>query len=371
MIVYYVSGHGFGHAVRTCDILLSLTSRFPDTPVCVVSSVESEFFQNRVPSPSLRHRRGQFDVGMVQLDSVRVDVEATYEQVSKLYAREQEYIDAETRFLLSTQARLVVSDIAAIPFQAASAAHLPCIAVGNFAWDWIYTPFAKDHTGWQALVERFEQGYRCADLLVRLPFAEPMKIFTRQADVALLARPGTPDRQKVAACTGADPSKTWVLLSFSTLDLPQDAVARIGEQTDIDFFTVLPLHWEMKNIHAVNREIISFANTLASVDAVLTKPGYGILSECLVNEKPMIYVDRDDFREYPILEAAVKAHLRHAHIPAPDLYSGNLRPYISEAMSQPAPTATLSNDGQDQVADLLHRSWKDKLVTGPAGETRK
>ena len=364
MIAYYVSGHGYGHAVRTCDILRALQENHPNVPVHLTSQVPEEFFRNRLPSAPIHWRWGQFDVGMVQLDSVRVDVNATCDRVSELYGRETELVDQEAAWLSEMEARLVVSDVAAIPMSAARAVGTPCIAVGNFAWNWIYAPFVHQDARWQHVIERLEAGYRCADLLLRLPFAEPMSVFHPQQHVPLLARPGRPDRARLAELTGADPSRTWVLLSFSTLELTDTALDRLASAADISWFTVLPLQWNRNNLYAIDREQMSFADVLTTVDVVLTKPGYGVVSECIVNDKAIVYVDREDFVEYPILESAIRAHLQHVHIPADDLYAGHVTPYVQAALASPAAPEPMPGDGDVLVADILYATWK-KGITPP------
>lgn len=366
MIAYYVSGHGYGHAARTCDILSAFCDLHSDIPVQVVSTVPADFFRSRLPSALITYREKAFDVGMVQLDSVRVDVDATYHSVSNLYDLENQLVDHEATLLRADQARLVVSDVAAMPLQAAASAHVPCLAIGNFAWDWIYAPFADVDPRWTRIIHRLQHGYRYANLLLRLPFAEPMSIFQHQLDVPLLAQPSTADRDRVAQLSGADPSKTWVLLSFATLDLSNTALDRLTDSEQFELFCVHPLSWEHSTIHAMDPEDISFGTLLATVDVVLTKPGFGILSECIANETPMIYVDRENFAEYPILQTAVETYLRHVHIPAADLYAGNVHRYVESVLSQPAPKDRLPRGGDKKIAELLSISWHNKSIPSSA-----
>ena len=43
---------------------------------------------------------------------------------------------------------------------------------------------------------------------------------------------------------------------------------------------------------------VEYSDLVNAVDAVITKPGYGIVSECAVNHTRMLYTDRGSFREY-------------------------------------------------------------------------
>jgi L-arabinokinase len=355
-IAYYISAHGYGHGVRSCDILAALFARHPGARVTVTTGLPESFLRNRLPEAGerLRVREGVFDVGMVQRDSIRVDVEATLEQVLELTGRRAELAAGEVDFLRESGAELVVADIPAMPLEAAAKLGLPRVAIGNFSWDWIYSPFVERDARWRGVIDLFEEGYRQADLLLKLPFAPEMPVFARQEEVGLLARPGRNRRAELARATGADPAKRWVLLSFTTLEWNDEALRRVEALEGFQFFTVKPLDWPgRRNIHGVAREEFIFSDVLASTDLVVTKPGYGILSDCVANAKPIVYAEREDFIEYPVLERELKRFLKHVHVPAADLYAGRLEAALEAVGSAPEPREVLRGGGAEQVADRL------------------
>lgn len=348
-LIYYITAHGYGHGVRSCDIIRALRRESPGLRIHVVSDLSVDFLRSRLDLPLEAYRAGSFDVGMVQLDSIRVDVEATRERVVSLMRRGDERIAAERSFLRSHGADVVVCDIPSLPMEAARAEGLPVVAVGNFAWDWIYDDFAGQHPDWSDAVGFFQRGYAQADVLLRLPFAEPMLAFPRHEDIPLVATPGNNRRAEIARAYHIDEKKTWVLLSFTTLDWDDAVVRSLELLTDYAFLTVRPLHWPGRNLFGIDRHQFSFSDVIASADLVVSKPGYGILSECVVNNKPLIYAERENFREYPVLEAALKRHLRHHHIPTVDLYRGDLAPHLAAARALPPPRELLAAGG-DTVA---------------------
>ena len=353
-VAYYVSAHGYGHGVRTCDILSGLSAFLPEGCwVELTTGLPEGFLRPRLGSLPITLREGSFDAGMVQLDSVAVDVPATLRALEALFARRAELVQQEISYLRDSRASLVVADIPSLPMEAAYAAGVPCAAIGNFGWNWIYAPFAEQDARWRPLIEQIEEGYRRADLLLKLPFSEEMSVFKRQVDIPLLARPGTRRREELAMATGADTGRQWVLLSFSALNWCPETVQRVSGEKDYEFFTVKPLEWAGSGLHAVDRRQFSFSDVLATVDSVLSKPGYGLLSECIVNRKPLAYVDRRDFIEYPILEKAIQRYVRGVHIPQEDLYAGRLRPYLEALADCPEPEEAPANDGVARVAEHL------------------
>ncbi len=344
-IAYYITAHGYGHGVRSCDIIRALNRLYPDIKVQIVTVLPPGFVTNRIRSDCNVLRPRSFDIGMVQKDSIRVDVPATLDRLERLYGNSGDLIAREAVFLDENAIGLVVVDIPAIPLIAAAHAGIPRMAVGNFGWDWIYAHYTGRDQRWAPIVEQIRSAYACADLLLRLPFSEAMRAFTRMEDIPLVASPGDPRREEIAALLGCDPGKKWILISFTSLEWDAGALERVEQMRDYEFLTVHPLQWRRRNIHAIHREQVPFQDVVASVDAVLSKPGFGILSECVVNRKPLIYADRRDFAEYMILESAVRRYLKHVRIPADLLYEGVLGPSLDRIWDCPDAVETVPHDG--------------------------
>jgi hypothetical protein len=369
-IAYYISAHGYGHGVRSADILNALLADEPSVRVTVVTDLPARFLENRLAGAGgdWRIRAGAFDVGMVQRDSIRVDVAATLEKALDLLARRERLVAAETSWLREADVDLVVADIPSIPLEAASVAGIPGVAVGNFSWDWIYAPFAETDVRWKPIIEMFAEGYRRAETLLKLPFSPAMDVFRRRVELPLLAKPGTPRRQEMAQRTGADEQKIWVLLSFTTLDWDEAALATVAGLDDYEFFTVKPLAWSgWCNIHAVDRAEVRFSDVLASCEVVVSKPGFGILSDCVANAKPLVYAEREDFIEYPLLERELKRYLKHVHIPAVDLYAGRLGAALSAVKTAPEPPESMPGGGAEQAAALLRAALATSKKQGRDG----
>ena len=121
-IAYYVTAHGYGHGVRSCDILGALLAAHPALKVTVTTDLPETFLRSRLPfvDGRLAVRPGAFDVGMVQKDSIRVDVDATLDEALELLAEREQLIDYEAEMLRGEGADLVVADIPSIPLEAAA-----------------------------------------------------------------------------------------------------------------------------------------------------------------------------------------------------------------------------------------------------------
>jgi hypothetical protein len=349
-IAYYISAHGYGHGVRSCDIIRELNNLFPQLHVQIISDLPPVFLSNRIGSSRNPIRPGSYDVGMVQLDSIRVDVQASLTRVVNLGARRKELVSQELDYIRRMGFSLVVVDIPAIPLESAKLAGISRMAIGNFGWDWIYSGFAEQDRRWAEAVDIFRRQYGCANLLLRLPFSEEMSAFPHIEDIPLVASPGKNRRPDIAALAGCDPDKKWILLSFTTLDWNDESLESVEQLKDYEFFTVRPLSWSRRNIHPLDRDRVKFSDVVASIDAVISKPGFGILSDCIVNDKPLIYADRSDFLEYAILESAIKKYLKYVHIPSADLYRGDLLQSLESVWSCPPPIENMPWGGEFPAA---------------------
>ena len=343
-IAYYITAHGYGHGARSCDIINALRTAAPNQPIIVKTDLPEAFMQSRLPN-DIELRLGAFDVGLIQKDSIHVDLDASLKALEALYAREPELVRQEMKFMRREDIGVVVSDIPAIPLAAAQRSGLPHIATSNFGWDWIYEEFGRKDPRWLPYIEKFRTIYAQTDLLLRQPFAEPMEAFPNKIDLPLLAEPGQNRKEQIAGITGADPQKRWVLWSFTALDLEPAALDQLSQLTDCESFSVEPLEWKESSVHCIKRADVCFADIVASVDIVVTKPGFGILSECIANNKPNIYSDRADFREYSVLVKSIERYCSHAFIPNSELYAGDLERALSRIETAPEPQERMAGGG--------------------------
>lgn len=352
-LAYYITSHGYGHGVRSGNIIRALHQHYPHFFVHVISELPQPFLASQIGKGRHTFRAASFDIGMVQRDSIRVDIEATRYRLERLCSTHRELMRTEREFLAAQRIGLIVADIPGIPLEAAAGLGIPALAVGNFGWDWIYSEFVPRDPGWQSFVDVFKEEYGKADLLLRLPFHEEMGAFRRKQDIPLVASPGRSMRTDISKLTGSDPGKKWILLSFTTLDWSAEALSNVARLADCEFFTLLPLEWKQINIHSLDRKQAGFSDVLASVDAVISKPGFGIVSDCIVNGKPLIYADRTEFMEYGILVDAIQKYLQNTHIPSADLYRGELRGSIERLWSMPPPNALLPRGGDVIAAHTI------------------
>jgi UDP-N-acetylglucosamine:LPS N-acetylglucosamine transferase len=149
------------------------------------------------------------------------------------------------------------------------------------------------------------------------------------------------------------------LVSFQLLDLQVEAQRRLETMSDRLFLYKQPLRLPVRNGLALDHLDISYADAVAAVDGVITKPGYGIVADCLVHGTPVIYTDRGVFPEYEILVRALTANLTAVYLPSEELYAGRWQGAVEQLERLPRRVPSLPANGAEVCArailDILPR----------------
>jgi hypothetical protein len=82
---------------------------------------------------------------------------------------------------------------------------------------------------------------------------------------------------------------------------------------------------------------LDYPDVVGAVDVVVTKPGYGIVSDAIAAGTRMVYTERGDFPEYPILVREMVRWLPAEHVSNDDLRAGRLDGPIRRVLARPVP----------------------------------
>lgn len=351
-IRYYISGHGLGHASRSCQIINTLRQRHPHLVVEVVSNAYSWFFQGFL-QPSVPVRRRQLDIGVLQRDSLLMDEEGTLRAYRAFLGERRQLVAEEAADLTAQQVTLVVADVPAPPLAAAKAVGVPAVALSNFSWDWIYRGFAAVHDGYDDVLSSLEDDYRAATLLLRLPFYGDFPAISRIEQLPLVARRASSPAQQVRQKLGVSDGCKLGLISFGGFGLAECDFRRLSSLSDWLFFSETVHEPQVKNLRTIPAGNFAYPDLVAAADAVITKPGYGIVSEAIANHTAVLYTARGNFREQALLIDALQRYTRSREIGNSDLRIGAWGESLEALLAQPQPAETLPINGDEVAADRL------------------
>jgi hypothetical protein len=351
-LVAYITGHGFGHSTRTAAVIAALAARVPGLCVTIVSTAPEALFRLNLDLP-FAYRRQALDVGVIQHDSIRLDARATLEAVAHQMAAQSALMAAEAAVLRRDRADLVLADIPPAAFPIARAAGLPAVGLSNFSWDWIYATYVHEFPEFAFLLPAIRDAYGQADLFLRLPFHGPCDAFPMIRDIPMVARRARRPRAEVRHPLGLDESRRVVLLSFGGFELAGVDWQAVEALTDFQFVATQPLSRPLRNVRMLDLDGCRYEDVIGQADAVITKPGYGIVSDCLANRVPLLYTSRGTFPEYaPLVDGLTRWGVAR-FITNDELLAGCWREPLIALLDLPPTWADISADGANEAAGIL------------------
>jgi L-arabinokinase len=98
---------------------------------------------------------------------------------------------------------------------------------------------------------------------------------------------------------------------------------------------------------------LRYEDLVAASDVVVSKPGYGIVSECIANDTSLLYTPRGRFAEQDVFERDMPALVRCRRIETDDLMAGRWQTAIEGLLAQPRPASVPPTDGAEVAATAI------------------
>ena len=110
---------------------------------------------------------------------------------------------------------------------------------------------------------------------------------------------------------------------------------------------------------------------VGAAEVVVTKPGYGIIAECIANESAILDTSRGHFPEYDVLVDDLPRYARSAFINHDDLFAGKWESHLDKLLAQPKQKNYKKPDtnGADVAAEILLKAL-DKPPKKPRGRPK-
>ena len=364
-IIFYISGHGFGHASRTIEVIQAVLERRPDVSIVVKTAAPRRLF-DRALGNRYEFIELECDTGMVQIDALNLDAAESLRRAKAFHAQLDEKTMNEASFLRARRARAVVGDIPPLAFSAAHAAGLPSVAIGNFTWDWIYEGYPEQSPF--GLASAMRDTYKKATAALRLPTSggfAGLDAITR--DIPFIARRSKREPEDVRRRLGLPERKPLVLVSFGgygLADLNTSALAALRDYaiatTDLPTREndARPVFQPAAGLHYLSEQQLHggglrYEDLVRAADVIATKPGYGIFTEAIANEAALLYTSRGHFVEYEVLVNAMPRYLRSQFIDRDSLLAGNWAPALEKLLSSPPPPERPELNGAGVAADAI------------------
>jgi len=299
-VVFDVSGHGYGHLAQVAVVVRELAALRPDVRVTVRADHPPAILGAFLPA-GVAIGRPPPDATLVMRSPVDVDVPASLARYQALHADWPGVVAAEAARLDALRPDLLVSDVGYIGLAAARRLRVPAHPLCSLDWYAVFRAYGMAGPGFERIAGEIFEAYRGADAFLRLTPHLPMDYLPKAMSFGPVARLG---RNRRAALEQRFPTLAGRrLVAFSLGGIPGGIAARdlprppgvcwVADEDGIDGMDGL-----------VSRAALglSFIDLLASVDAIVTKPGYGTLVEAVCNGTAVVSVERPDWPETPYLQ---------------------------------------------------------------------
>ena len=331
-ILYYITGHGFGHAVRSHQVIRALVNARPELRVHVrTTAPQWLFFNSPVP---VAYSRQALDVGVIQRDSLEMEINETLAACSEIHRRSTDIVERELAFIDANDIGLIVGDTPPLCFEIAARAGIPSVSITNFTWDVIYRAYAEEHPGFAPLIDEMTAFYGRAVLALTLPYPCDTSMFALCQPIPWVARRSTLTKEDARKKFQLPESATIILLSFGGLGLRRLPWAKLNQQKEFFFVSTGESRQSSGNLRILLDAQSEYEDLVCACDAVVSKPGYGIVADVLAHRVPLLYTDRGKFPEYPFLVQALNDCATCAYLSQDELLSGNLAPHLARLLNQ-------------------------------------
>lgn len=270
-IIYYITDHGLGHTTRSIGIIRELEKN--GYKVIVRNNSTNKILRKALPKNKIIS--GKTDVGpIIEKNGISINKHKTKLVVGHWIESINRNSIKESKIIKKIKPDVIISDVSVMPLVAAKSLEVPSIIISNFSW---YDTLSMLSQKNKNLLKKY---YDNADLAIKLSLGTKMSHFKNKINVGIISRQTTTTKLKIRKKLKIKNSESLVLLYLDSIKNKikkdeQIKVIRLGTKTKCE-------------------KLISDENEgqdlVLAADLVICKCGYSIISECLNNQTPFLYI---------------------------------------------------------------------------------
>lgn len=298
-ICFFLSDHGFGHIARNIPIIVSVVKNYDTFVYIVCGERHIEFAKQNLERmlTAEQYKRIEFradhtDVGLICKDgTLDVDTDALTKATTEFLSALSEKAEREAKWLKENKIDAVLCDMPIWSIEACELANVSLLYVGNFTWTELYRELLSENI-WNAYAEYY--GKIKHAMLYALHNTEMLEflINSKISETSVTARPFG---KKAVTEIRAKHTRPIVFVALGMS-------AQFKEPVDVtnvpyDFYTTEGVPLVGNNVEVVPYTTINTQDFVAAADYVITKAGWGTVSECLLAKKTMALFSRDGVLE--------------------------------------------------------------------------
>lgn len=346
-----LSGHGYGHLAQCAPVINVLRQQLPELLLTVCGSLSREVVAARIDG-EFDYRRAELDPTLQMLNAWEVDVPASWRVYREFHRNRVQGFQDDLDLLGQVCPDLVLADVPYRILSAAAECGIPSVGLCSLNWAAIYAAYCEDGHEDRRILEQIRTGYRAAGLFLAPTPAIPMPELDNVVTIGPIARQGCRQRAVLLEHCTAEPEGRAVLVALGGIAtaLPLDNWPYIE---DVIWIFTDPVQSSRNDMFDLLALEMPFIDVLASVDVVLTKPGYGTYTEAVCHGVPVLTIERRDWPETTFLNSWVQQHGHLEVMTREQFYNGDFVPQVKALLEKPARPA-IEPDGVRQAVEHIH-----------------
>ena len=342
-----ISSHGFGHLAITAPVLDALAKIAPNLRLTVRTRLARQLLVQRIHVP-FELIEASTDFGYVMIDATHIDLPASAAAYRQAHADWPGRVSAEARFLASRKPDLVLTNVSYLPLAGAALAGVP-----SLNWADLFAHFFGDEPWAASIHAEMLAAYRAAQSFLRVTPGMPMPQLGNVVKIGPIAAIGQKHELDAGVGVGAKLGGDQAILI---------AMGGIAHRLPLEQWPRLPglrwlvaADWHCQHPDAIAFESfgLNFSDLLCSVDAVITKPGYGTFTEAAYNGTPVLYQRRTDWPEQDCLIEWLGQHGNAREVAAEALQTGELAASLGLLRQQAAISRPQASGAAEAAAQIL------------------
>jgi len=302
-ICFYVSDYGYGHASRDIAIIRKIMNKYK-VKIFVKTDGPFHFVKQSLPQKNVEVIPTKNDIGVVfKKDSVSVGRERTEKMLDEWLVLWDNYIHNEKTFCQDHKIDLILSDIVPQSFIVANELDIPGIAISNFTWHYIFYNLFGDNFA----TRRIKEAYQHATIALVLPFSEEMNLFKDKESISLISRKITMDKYALRKKYNLSDDEILVYIGIGRSFDPSylKKIKKINKK-NVKILVSSNSELPFENVIKIPINETETQNYIAMCDLVISKPGYGTVSEAVRAKVPMFLLQRNGFKEDELITNVVE-----------------------------------------------------------------
>jgi hypothetical protein len=348
-----ISAHGLGHLAQTAPVLDALHELAPALRLTVRSALPRERLAQRIAAGFV-HVPEARDFGFVMHNAVDIDLDASAKRYREFHTDWPQRVTAEANWLGQHRIDAVLSNVAYLPLAAAAQAGVFAAGLCSLNWADLFARYFGGEPWAASIHAQILAAYNAGQGFLQITPGLPMQDIILRQEVSPIALIGQRDRQRAARLLDLDQDARWILLAMGGMEfrLPIESWSQTAGMN-----WLVPGEWQVSrdDVSAFDTAGLHFSDLLASVDAVVTKPGYGTFVEAACSGIPILYLQRDDWLETPHFAAWLATHARAQMLTRERLLAGDFIDALHGLWQTPAPALPPATGAEEAARWLVRK----------------